>query len=55
MIVVSWFARLVAAFLMLACLPATAAPPIDVYGKLPTLEMTAMSPSGERIAVIGML
>lgn len=54
MIVISWFARLVAAFLMMACLPATAAPPIDVYGKLPTLEMTAMSPSGERIAVIGM-
>lgn len=54
MIVISWFARLMALFLMLACIPATAAPPIDVYGKLPTLEMTAMSPSGERIAVIGM-
>lgn len=54
MIVGSWFVRLIAAFLMLACMPATAAPPLDVYGKLPTLEMTAMSPSGERIAVIGM-
>ncbi len=54
MIVVSWFARLIAVSLILACIPATAAPPLDVYGKLPTLEMTAMSPSGERIAVIGM-
>jgi dipeptidyl aminopeptidase/acylaminoacyl peptidase len=54
MIVVSWFARLIAVFLTLACIPAAAAPALDVYGKLPTLEMTAMSPSGERIAVIGM-
>lgn len=54
MIVISWFARFASAFVMLLSVAAVAAPPIDVYGKLPTLEMTAMSPSGERIALIGM-
>lgn len=54
MIVISWFARFACAFVMLLSVAAVAAPPIDVYGKLPTLEMTAMSPSGERIALIGM-
>ncbi|WP_165324112.1 alpha/beta hydrolase family protein [Rhizorhabdus phycosphaerae] len=54
MIVFSWFARFAAAFVMLLSVAVAAAPPIDVYGKLPTLEMTAMSPSGDRIALIGM-
>lgn len=54
MIVFSWFARLMAVFLMSAAVAVAAAPPIEIYGKLPTLEMTAMSPSGDRIALIGM-
>lgn len=45
-----------AALLMLgaaiAAAPATAAPPLDVYGRLPETEMVAMSLSGKRIALV---
>ncbi len=38
----------------LACAgAAVAAPPLEAYGKLPGFEMTAMSPSGDRYAVVG--
>lgn len=38
---------------LLAARPAAAAPPIDVYGQLPGFEMAAISPSGERVAIVG--
>ncbi|HYG27884.1 MAG TPA: hypothetical protein VD906_13365, partial [Caulobacteraceae bacterium] len=34
---------------------AAAAPPLEVYGKLPGLEMAVISPSGERSALIGVV
>ncbi|HJQ16531.1 MAG TPA: S9 family peptidase [Allosphingosinicella sp.] len=35
--------------------PAVAAPPIEAYGQLPGFEDAAISPSGERIAMIGVV
>jgi len=34
---------------------AWAAPPLEVYGKLPGFEMAALSPSGQRYAVVGVV
>lgn len=49
------FSRITSAFFLflLAARPAAAAPPIDVYGQLPGFEMAAISPSGERVAIVG--
>ena len=51
--------RFCAAVLALAPLafaaPTTAAPPLEVYGKLPGYEMAAMSPSGNRVALFGIV
>ena len=33
--------------------PAQAAPPLSLYGNLPGFERAALSPSGERIALVG--
>ena len=45
--------RIAAAILILLTVPATAEPPsLDIYGKLPGYEMAAMSPSGNRTALI---
>ncbi|RYD86837.1 MAG: hypothetical protein EOP61_36750 [Sphingomonadales bacterium] len=35
--------------------PAAAAPPLDVYGRLPAIEMASISPSGKRVAMIGLV
>ncbi len=50
------FARIGCAFVLalVSAAPATAAPPaIEAYGKLPGFEIAAISPSGDRIAIIG--
>lgn len=48
---------LLAAILALAAAvaPARAAPPLAAYGKLPAVELAVMSPSGNRIAVVGVV
>lgn len=46
--------RLAAIFIMVALSGlAHAAPPIETYGRLPGFERAAMSPSGDRVAMIG--
>ena len=45
---------LVFSLFFLMARPAAASPPtIDIYGKLPGFEMAAISPSGDRVAIIG--
>jgi len=39
----------------LAPLPAAGPPPLSIYGKLPGVERVAISPSGDRIAMIGIV
>jgi len=46
---------LLAATLVLAAAEARAAPPLDVYGKLPGIEDVAMSPSGDCYAMIALV
>ena len=49
----SWVAGLVLMLAVAVAPRAAAAPPLEVYGSLPGLERAALSPSGERIALIG--
>jgi len=47
-----------AAMMAVAAVVATvlhAAPPLETYGKLPGFEMAAMSPSGRRLAIVGVV
>lgn len=55
MIMLASVMRRMAALLLTAMLPAAAgaAPSIATYGRLPGFEMAALSPSGDRIAIIG--
>lgn len=46
---------LLAFLLMLAAVPAAAALPLSAYGALPGIEMAAISPSGQRYAVVGVV
>jgi dipeptidyl aminopeptidase/acylaminoacyl peptidase len=51
---------LIPAFLLAGLLPAQprtarAAPPIEAYGRLPGVELVRLSPSGERVALIGVV
>ena len=48
-----WAAALAAVFAVLLAAPAWAAPPLDAYGKLPGVDMAALSPSGSHYAVVG--
>jgi len=50
--IVGWIGCLVAGLLVVGRIEA--APPIETYGSLPGLEMAALSPSGNRIALVGM-
>jgi dipeptidyl aminopeptidase/acylaminoacyl peptidase len=52
------FSRLIPAFFLSCIVTASvraAPPPLDVYGQLPGFEMAAISPSGEHIAVVGVI
>ncbi|MBL8647334.1 MAG: S9 family peptidase [Sphingosinicella sp.] len=52
------FARVALAFFIpLIIIPSVAASPpsIEIYGQLPGLEMAAISPSGERVAIVGVV
>ncbi len=42
-----------ALFVLTGTLPAAAETPLSLYGKLPTFEMAAISPAGNRIAILG--
>lgn len=46
-------AALALGLLFAAPVAAPAAPPIETYGRLPGFEMAALSPSGDRVAIIG--
>lgn len=46
-------AALTLAALFAAPVAAPAAPPIETYGRLPGFEMAALSPSGDRVAIVG--
>ena len=48
-----WAAGFAAAFAILFAAPAIAAPPLDAYGKLPGVDMAALSPSGSHYAIVG--
>ncbi|HEX5776924.1 MAG TPA: hypothetical protein VFX95_09635, partial [Caulobacteraceae bacterium] len=48
-----WAAGFAAAFTVLFTAPAMAAPPLDAYGKLPGVDMAALSPSGSHYAIVG--
>ena len=48
-----WAAAFAAAFAFLLCTPAMAAPPLEAYGKLPGVDMAALSPSGKHYAIVG--
>ena len=50
--------RVIGAFLLALMPPAfsaNAAPPLEVYGRLPAIEMAAISHAGDKVAVVGML
>lgn len=51
------FRRVALAIVSLFVMPvvARATPPIEIYGRLPGFEMAAMSPSGDRIAIVGVV
>jgi dipeptidyl aminopeptidase/acylaminoacyl peptidase len=50
----AWFA-ITAFFALWSSMPGHAAPPLEIYGRLPGFEMAAISPSGERIGLIGVV
>ncbi len=49
------FCAVLALGLLSTTSPANAAPPLEIYGRLPALEMASISPSGNRIAMIGIV
>lgn len=46
-------AAMTAAFLFLLTTPATAAPPLEAYGRLPGVDRVVLSPSGKLYAIVG--
>lgn len=48
-----WAAALAAVFAVLCAAPTMAAPPLEAYGKLPGVDMAALSPSGRHYAIVG--
>src|SRR5689334_19465665 len=48
-----WLSILIASYCLAG--PSTAAPPLSLYGTLPGFETAALSPSGDLVALIGVL